>query len=318
MKRYEFYKHTSRTSGKSYIGITSKTMEERWKGHLNEALNLNSEWHFHRAIRMYGQHDFTHELLESAELTKDSAGLREKEWIQMYNTFNNGYNMTEGGFLPPNHAGRITINKDGVGKSIYPEEFLEYQNKGWVLGNKLKGLVVVHKNSEYKRIPPNALPEYQRDGWARGLQTDAFRWIKSGNDCFRVSSENLDSYIEQGWDIGRPRFSAEHAKNISERTRGENNPFYGEEHTKETKTLISKANSDGLYITPKGTFVSAKKAGSENNVSDSTIMQRCKNPDKIVKGNQYTNPDYIGKTWKQNGYYFIPKHNVPNWDEMFK
>lgn len=37
MKQWIIYKHTSMRSGKSYIGVTSRTMEARWKEHCNLA-----------------------------------------------------------------------------------------------------------------------------------------------------------------------------------------------------------------------------------------------------------------------------------------
>lgn len=88
------YMHTSKTSGKSYIGKTSKTVEQRLNEHFNHANNEKIKTtHFHKALLKYGLDDFDTVVLEE---TEDSSE-REKFWIKHYDTLNNGYNMTAGG-----------------------------------------------------------------------------------------------------------------------------------------------------------------------------------------------------------------------------
>ncbi len=50
------YKHTSKTSGKSYIGLTKGTIEKRLWEHLLKSLK-GKNTHFHNAIRKYGIDD---------------------------------------------------------------------------------------------------------------------------------------------------------------------------------------------------------------------------------------------------------------------
>lgn len=99
MKTWCVYKHTCKTTGLSYIGITSRKPEIRWgnngekyKPHEKE----NKNRHFWNAICQYGWDDFTHEILET-ELSVDEANEREKYYIQKYDSYNNGYNSTLGG-----------------------------------------------------------------------------------------------------------------------------------------------------------------------------------------------------------------------------
>jgi len=92
---YIVYKHTFKTTGKSYIGYTSKSMHERFEKHvLNSIAGMDN--HFYRAIRKYGVDDIVSEVLYECE-TKDEATEKEKFYIDKYNTFNEGYNMTKGG-----------------------------------------------------------------------------------------------------------------------------------------------------------------------------------------------------------------------------
>lgn len=87
------YKATSKTSGKSYIGITND-FDRRRKQH--KSLAKNPKTHFHNAIKVYGFDDFLWEVLEECANTEELYE-REIALIKEHNTFDNGYNMTIGG-----------------------------------------------------------------------------------------------------------------------------------------------------------------------------------------------------------------------------
>lgn len=92
---YYIYKHT--LNNKSYIGYTSKTIEERLNEHIANA-ERGRLYHFQCAIRKYGKENIVTECLEVIDTNdKTLASEREKYWIAYYDTVNNGYNMTEGG-----------------------------------------------------------------------------------------------------------------------------------------------------------------------------------------------------------------------------
>ena len=95
---YIIYRHTSKTSGKSYIGLTSKSIEERWRGHCRDAMK-KQKYYFHRAIAAYGIDDWLHETLMSNISTLDEANKWETHFIKLYRTFEPevGYNLTLGG-----------------------------------------------------------------------------------------------------------------------------------------------------------------------------------------------------------------------------
>ena len=82
------YKHTS-PSGKSYIGITSRRVEERWQngyGYSNQV--------FFNAILKYGWDNIKHEII-AENLTEDVAKQLEIELIAKYK--GNLYNVAAGG-----------------------------------------------------------------------------------------------------------------------------------------------------------------------------------------------------------------------------
>ena len=90
------YKITNKVNGKSYIGQTIQSVKERFYQHCatkcSQAI-LNMV--IHKAIAKYGKSNFTIEVIEEVE----SANLndRERYWIRYYDSYNNGYNSTEGG-----------------------------------------------------------------------------------------------------------------------------------------------------------------------------------------------------------------------------
>jgi group I intron endonuclease len=93
------YQHTNRFNGNSYIGKTSKTLEQRWRQHVWESFDENKTSygsHFHRAIRKYGPEAFEHKIIHICE-SKEEMDYCEIFYISFFDTKNNGYNMTDGG-----------------------------------------------------------------------------------------------------------------------------------------------------------------------------------------------------------------------------
>lgn len=92
---YSVYKHTS-PSGKIYIGITSKDVEERWKRGNGYKYNPR----FYNAILKYGWDNIKHEVLFSG-LSSEEAAEKEIELIRYYHSDDgkNGYNVYPGGKL---------------------------------------------------------------------------------------------------------------------------------------------------------------------------------------------------------------------------
>lgn len=88
---------------KVYIGKTTHTLKERFRQHISDAKrNSHYRSHFYNAIRKYGaEHFFIDELYryESNDINVLNEHLykKEKEYIQEFDSFNNGYNSTLGG-----------------------------------------------------------------------------------------------------------------------------------------------------------------------------------------------------------------------------
>jgi len=87
------YQITNTINGKIYIGKTTRTIEERFQGHIYDA-NRQRRTYLHRAIRKYGTDAFTITELESGFDSEDA--LNEAE-IRYISELNPHYNMTAGG-----------------------------------------------------------------------------------------------------------------------------------------------------------------------------------------------------------------------------
>ena len=106
---------------KSYIGQTINELEIRWQKGLGYT---SGNTKFSRAIKKYGWNNFHHDIVktvecETKEELKKVLNLLEEEYIETYDSFCNGYNMTTGGdsrMLDEETRNKITdaVRKDVV------------------------------------------------------------------------------------------------------------------------------------------------------------------------------------------------------------
>ena len=89
------YKITNNLNQKVYIGLTTKTIEQRWKEHLSVVNKHKEKRPLYNAINKYGVENFSISIVE--EVDDDFLGEREKYWINQYNSYEKGYNATYGG-----------------------------------------------------------------------------------------------------------------------------------------------------------------------------------------------------------------------------
>lgn len=97
------YKITNTLNGMAYIGITTKTVDARWRGHLIQ-MRQNNNRNLYVALRQYGLENFVIEQIESAN-SLEHLGELEAKYIKQYDCFGkNGYNMTVGGYGSMGHV----------------------------------------------------------------------------------------------------------------------------------------------------------------------------------------------------------------------
>lgn len=86
---------TNIINGKKYIGMTGRTLNERWNSHCSAAKN-GSPFRFHSAIRKYGEESFMKEILFD-DLSIQECRTIEAATIKEHNTMICGYNAKAGG-----------------------------------------------------------------------------------------------------------------------------------------------------------------------------------------------------------------------------
>lgn len=126
------YKLTS-PLGNCYIGQTRRTIEKRWHEHNTRSANTT----LYHALQKYNPQDWKVEVIETCS-SLDELEEREKHWIEIFDTYNNGYNMTKGGngwirdTLTEEHKRNISKSLRGKCKS---KETIE-RNRQAQLGKK--------------------------------------------------------------------------------------------------------------------------------------------------------------------------------------
>ena len=88
------YKITNKINNHAYIG-QSIDIHRRWRAHRNYHLNEVEHRPLYKAFEKYGLDNFDFEIIEECEV--QNLNEREQFWISYYDTFLNGYNLTEGG-----------------------------------------------------------------------------------------------------------------------------------------------------------------------------------------------------------------------------
>ncbi|WP_224487873.1 NUMOD1 domain-containing DNA-binding protein [Robertkochia flava] len=89
------YKVTHKESGKTYIGATTKSLEERKADHIQKANNKVGSY-FQEAIGTYGPEAFTWELIDTAN-TSNELARKEQKYVDKFDSFLVGYNQDSGG-----------------------------------------------------------------------------------------------------------------------------------------------------------------------------------------------------------------------------
>lgn len=109
IKSGHIYLISNRIDNKKYVGITSKTIEERYSEHLNLA-RLNHNGVLYSAIRELGEAQFSCSLLETSSL--DKLQYLETCYIQNLNTiYPSGYNKNLGGNIAGLNLGIEVVYK---------------------------------------------------------------------------------------------------------------------------------------------------------------------------------------------------------------
>ena len=96
------YKIENLINHKIYIGQTNN-LKRRFSEHKARGYKIDYHKVLYYAFDKYGIENFSFNMIEEVE--DCDANCREQYWIAYYDSFENGYNMTEGGDVPPTLKG---------------------------------------------------------------------------------------------------------------------------------------------------------------------------------------------------------------------
>lgn len=213
-RKFEIYRHTSKTSGKSYVGYTSKTTKHRWNQHLaNSRSSCSSGYngHFSKALRKYGAEDWITEILDYAD-TYDEALEKEMRHISLNNSFEGGYNSTIGG--------------EGSNGSKWTDEQRKYASE-----------------NAYERTPEI------KSFLSRTIKSNMPKLIAA-----RHSEEQRERDRVNNTGPNNPMYgvklTAEQSEAKSKASVGHLNAFYGRTHSEDTKAKISRLAKERARLSP--------------------------------------------------------------------
>ena len=126
------YKITNLVTNKSYVGVTTTSIAQRFKEHCWQSVRGQSQYLLYRSMRKHGIENFMIEELANAVNNDGSLYELEKDLISQECTEQpHGYNMTSGGENPPNRSGSKPWNK---GKKFSEEEKQKLNMSGLSIG----------------------------------------------------------------------------------------------------------------------------------------------------------------------------------------
>ncbi len=91
------YKCVNQKNEKIYIGKTKHSLEKRKKQHLYDMKSKRYKSIFHDALNKYGLKNFSWYIEWHGDCSKNWLNNLEKYYIYFFDSYKNGYNMTEGG-----------------------------------------------------------------------------------------------------------------------------------------------------------------------------------------------------------------------------
>ena len=195
------YKSTNNITGKIYIGQTTKSLEQRIKGHIKES-KIDSNRPFMLSINKYGEDNFTFETIDSAN-NLDELNDKEVYWINFYNSVSpNGYNVTGGGqgkkmMVTNELSERISKglkNSEKWQETKNSEEYIQKRKEYFIGWNKGKKFSQEHKEKIWEKNKDRIL-EFNK--------STSKKWIVVDKDNNIIRMTGKEEYFNNlGMDTG--------------------------------------------------------------------------------------------------------------------
>jgi group I intron endonuclease len=240
MPTWTIYCHIHTESGRRYVGLTKKTMLQRWNQHIANSKSKRGKGclHLWNAIRKYGPAAFSHEILETCN-SVEAANLAEQKWVEKLDSRNpeKGFNLVRGGSHTP-HPIANPWDRPEYRARLTPERraFLSKLRKGKPLSRETRNKISISlkKNVEHiaklKEMNRSRNHEYYSN-MAKSMSPEVRAKINAMNTGRIVSTETRAKLSAS---YKTPVFSPEGKARMS-------CSFKGKTHTPEVRIIIAKA-----------------------------------------------------------------------------
>lgn len=244
------YKISNSKNNKVYIGQTIRPIEERFKRHINDAINNILDTHFARAIRKYGKENFYIEEIDKAN-TQEELNLKEQYWIRYFDSVNNGYNETDASYK----CGGNTY------KSKSKEELL-------LIGQKISKTKLKGNNPNSKKIK------------CRNIDTKEELFFDSMIDCRDYFNEKTHRFI-----ITRVLYNTKSLyKGVWEIAYADKDYYRFERKVNKSGTSLNVIN---MRTNLETNFKSVRLASRELSINRNQITKHIKNNENVFIINDY-------------------------------
>ena len=217
---------------KSYIGFTEKTIDHRLNQHKNDVNRFDFD--LHRALRKYPIEDWTVEILEECE-TRQEMEDRERFYIEKFDTYRNGYNMTLGGDGMDSKS--ASEKRKAYFKTKKGKEWKKELSKKWSENNPGMDWTGRHHSEESKRKMSEAnkgktwedsrkkeWSKIVKKRWKKGVydnrpppteESNRKRSIKlQGHPAYKKQQQVVSQLMEKEWIVTFPDGHEEHITNL--------------------------------------------------------------------------------------------------------
>lgn len=224
-ENYKIYMHINKTNGKVYIGVTKKSLNDRWRN--GKAYDHCPR--FDGAINKYSWDNFEHVVLYEG-LTYDEANMLEQEMIAKYNSTDPkyGYNICSGGYI---NRGRKLTDEQKQNISEGRKGKMTKEDNHWYGRKMPKDLIDKRSETFKENYKKENHPMYGRE------QTDKQKEMgkRIGEFSKAIMSKTVEQYDLKTGDVINTFYSTREAgrqtgfdsSGISKCCRGKQKTAYG-------------------------------------------------------------------------------------------
>ena len=109
---YYIYKIENLLNHKKYIGLTNNIARRRARHYTDLRCHRHDNSFLQKEFIRDGENNFSFEIIFEGDITAEEIGLKEQEYIKIYDSYFNGYNQNEGGDFGPSNGGSHLTKSD--------------------------------------------------------------------------------------------------------------------------------------------------------------------------------------------------------------